>query len=182
MCGSFCTMGRSLSVLSLLVSAGYEVQPIMSECAYSTDTRFHLADDFKREVVSISGKEIIHTVKDAEPLGPKTPLDALVIAPCTGNTLAKIRHGITDTPVTMAAKAHLRQDRPLLLALASNDAMSQNLSNIAALLTRKSTYFVPMCQDDTERKPYSLVANMELIPEALDMAMRGEQMRPIFTL
>ncbi len=180
--GSFCTMGESLKVLSHLLGLGYEVQPIMSECAYSTDTRFHLAEDFRRELSSLCGRDIIHTIKDAEPLGPSSPLEALIIAPCTGNTLAKIRHGITDTPVTMAAKAHLRQDRPLLLALASNDAMSQNLANIGALLTRKSTFFVPLRQDDPIKKPYSLIARMDMIPEALEAAMRGEQLRPLFTV
>ena len=179
-CGSFCTMGRSLSVMSALCDMGYELQPIMSECAYSTDTRFQLAEEYRRKVREISGRDIIHTVKDAEPLGPARPLDALIIAPCTGNTLAKIRHGITDTAVTMATKAHLRQDRPLLIALASNDAMSQNLGSIGALLTRKSTFLVPMRQDDTKGKPYSLVADLDLIPEALALAMRGEQMRPLF--
>ena len=179
-CGSFCTMGHSLAVMKTLLEKGYEINPIMSECAYSTDTRFHRAEDFKSELIRTSGREIIHTVVDAEPLGPKTPLDALVIAPCTGNTLAKIAHGVTDTAVAMAAKAHLRQDRPLIIALASNDAMSQNLSNIAALLMRKSVYFVPMRQDDPEKKPHSLIADMELIPEALERAMRSEQMRPLF--
>lgn len=166
--------------MSRLVSLGYDIQPIMSESAYSTDTRFHLAREYCQRVRELTGRDIIHTVKDAEPLGPATPLEALIIAPCTGNTLAKIRHGITDTTVTMAAKAHLRQDRPLLIALASNDAMSQNLGGIGALLTRKSTFFVPMLQDDVKNKPYSLVADMDRIPEALRCAIRGEQMRPLF--
>ena len=179
-CASFCTFSRSLSVLEKLVLCGYEIQPIVSERAYSRDTRFFRAADFVRRVEEITGRKIIHTVEDAEPLGPKIPLDGLIIAPCTGNTLAKIANGITDTAVTMAAKAHLRCDRPLLIALATNDALSQNLSNIGRIITRKSVYFVPMRQDDPKGKPYSLVADMERIPEALAAMDKGTQLRPIF--
>ena len=131
-------------------------------------------------VQSLCQREIIHTVVDAEPLGPKRPLDALIISPCTGNTLAKLAQGITDSAVTMAAKAHLRQDRPLLIALASNDAMSQNLSNVGALLSRKSVFFVPMRQDDPEKKPHSLVADFSRIPESLTAMREGKQLRPLF--
>jgi dipicolinate synthase subunit B len=152
----------------------------MSERAYSTDTRFWLASEFREKVEEICGRKIIHSVADAEPLGPKSPLDALIIAPCTGNTLAKLSHGITDSAVTMAAKAHLRQDRPLLIALSTNDAMSQNLSNIACMLTRKSVYFVPMRQDDPKKKPHSLVADLTLLPDALVAMKDGAQLRPLF--
>ena len=180
-CASFCTLGASLATLRTLVADGYEVQPIMSECAATTDTRFQRASDFSRQVEELCGRKIIRTVKDAEPLGPTIPLDALVIAPCTGNTLSKLAHGITDTAVTMAAKAHLRRDRPTLIALATNDAMSQNLPNIGTLLSRKAVYFVPMCQDDPEKKPHSLVADMSRIPEALRaMLEHSHQLRPIF--
>ena len=179
-CGSFCTHARSLEALERIVHAGYEVQPIMSEVAYSTDTRFFTAQELRRRVCEITGREIIHTVKDAEPLGPKTPLEALIIAPCTGNTLAKLAQGITDTPVTMAAKAHLRQDRPILIALASNDAMSQNLGNIAKLITRRSVYFVPMEQDDPGGKPHSLVADFAALPAAFSSMLAGQQMRKMF--
>ena len=172
-CGSFCTHAASLSALSELVKAEYEIQPIMSENAYSTDTRFGRAEELCAKVEAICGRRIIHTVAEAEPLGPKNPLDALIIAPCTGNTLAKIANGITDTSVTMAAKAHLRGDKPLIIALASNDAMSQNLGNIAKLITRRSVYFVRLRQDDVVKKPHSLVAAMEEIPTALEFAMRG---------
>lgn len=179
-CGSFCTIGASLRAMRRLVDAGEEVLPIMSDAVWDTDTRFFEKQRLRSEIRQIAGREIIHTVKDAEPLGPREPLSALIIAPCTGNTLAKLAHGITDTPVTMAAKAHLRTDRPLLIALASNDAMSQNLSSVAALLMRKSVCFVPMRQDDPVAKPHSLVADFELIPEALSDMRRGRQMRPLF--
>ena len=179
-CGSFCTFAASFRVLERLVGEGYEVQPIMSECAYSTDTRFQLAGEFGERLEQLCKRKIIHTVKDSEPLGPREPLDELILAPCTGNTLSKLAHGITDTAVTMAAKAHLRSDRPLLIALASNDAMSQNLSNIATLLMRKSVYFVPLRQDDPKSKPHSLVADMDRIPEALAAMREQRQIRPLF--
>ena len=162
------------------MTAGLEIQPIMTPFVYSADTRFTDAETFRRRVGEIAGRDIIHTVEEAEPLGPKTPLDALIIAPCTGNTLAKIANGITDTSVTMAAKAHLRCDRPLLIALASNDAMSQNLPNLAGLLQRKSVYFVPMRQDDPSHKPHSLIADFSRIGECLEAAMLGRQQRPLF--
>ena len=180
MCGSFCTHERTLRALSELLKLGYSVQPILSECAYTTDTRFGSAIELREKVEALCSRKIIHTVKDAEPLGPKAPLDALVIAPCTGNTLAKIANGITDTSVTMAAKAHLRCDRVTLIALASNDAASQNLANLAKLIVRRNTYFVPMRQDDPTGKPHSLVAELEMIPAALEAAMRSEALRPLF--
>ena len=179
-CGSFCTMGAALGALERLVSLGYDIQPIMSDNAYTLDTRFHKAADFRERVRRACGREIIHTVVDAEPLGPKTPLRALIIAPCTGNTLAKLAGGITDGAVTMAAKAHLRQDRPLLLALATNDGLSQNLQNIARLISRRSVYAVPMKQDDPDGKPHSLVAKMDMVPECLADALEGVQRRPLF--
>ena len=178
--GSFCTLSASLRELEWLLSTGCEVQPIMSENVYSTDTRFFNAAELRRKVESLCSREIIHTVTAAEPLGPKNPLEYLIIAPCTGNTLAKIANGITDTAVTMAAKAHLRSDRPLLIALASNDAMSQNLGNIARLITRRSVYFVRLRQDDPKGKPHSLVADMSEIPPSLEAALRSEQLRPLF--
>lgn len=179
-CGSFCTHGESLRVMEELLASGLELQPIMSENVYSTDTRFHLAEEFRLEVERLAGRKVIHTVAEAEPLGPSTPLESLIIAPCTGNTLAKMAHGITDTAVTMAAKAHLRCDRPLLIALATNDAMSQNLGNIGALLNRKSVYFVPMRQDAPKNKPHSLVADFSRLSEAYEAMKRGEQIRPLF--
>ena len=179
-CGSYCTLSASLGVLSDLANEGNEILPIMSENVYSTDTRFFAKDDLKRRVRELTGRRIIASITDAEPLGPKEPLSALIIAPCTGNTLAKLATGITDTAVTMAAKAHLRQDRPLLIALASNDAMSQNLGNIGRLLTRKSVYFVPMRQDDPKGKPHSLVADFSLLKESYEAMLEGRQLRPLF--
>ncbi|MBQ8208213.1 MAG: dipicolinate synthase subunit B [Clostridia bacterium] len=180
LCGSFCTFTKSLEMLKGLISKGLDIQPIMSENAYSTDTRFWIAEEFRVKIEDLCGRKIIHTIADAEPLGPKIALEALVIAPCTGNTLAKIAGGITDTSVTMAAKAHLRSDRPLVIALASNDALSANLRNIGTLLSRKHVYFVPMVQDDPEKKPHSLVADFTLLEETLTGAVKGLQIRKIF--
>lgn len=179
-CGSFCTHKQSLEQLQALKLQGYDVLPIMSENVYSTNTRFGEAKKLIEDVESITGREIVHTIVDAEPLGPKITLDALMIAPCTGNTLAKIARGITDTAVTMTAKAHLRADRPLVVALCSNDALSANLQNISILLERKCVYFVPMKQDDPTRKPHSLIAEFSLLPETLSYAMNAKQLRPIF--
>lgn len=179
-CGSFCTFSESFIQFSALCRAGYDIQPIMSENAYTKDTRFFKAEDFRRMVTEEAGREIIHTIEDAEPFGHVNRLDALIISPCTGNTLAKIATGITDTAVTMAAKAHLRCDGPLLIALCSNDAMSQNLSNISTLLQRKSVYFLPMRQDNPIGKPHSLVADMTKLFDALLAMKNGEQIRPIF--
>ena len=178
--GSYCTLAASLRSLEMLIAEGYDVLPILSDNVRNTDTRFFLASEFYSKVEKTCGRKPISTIAEAEPLGPKNPIDALVVAPCTGNSLAKIANGITDTPLTMAVKAHLRSDRPLLIALASNDAMSQNLSNLARLMTRRSVYFVPMVEDDPKGKPYSLVAKMSEIPTALALALRGVQMRPIF--
>ena len=179
-CGSFCTLSHSLAALRRLCADGTEVLPIFSDNVYETDTRFWRANEFADAVRSLCGKQIVHSIVDAEPLGPATPLEALVIAPCTGNTLAKLAQGITDTPVTMAAKAHLREDRPLLIALASNDSMSANLANISTLLLRKQVFFVPMRQDDPERKPHSLVADFTYLSDCLCAALCGKQLRPLF--
>ena len=179
-CGSFCTHGVALRELQSLIEAGYEVLPIMSETVWQTDTRFGTAARLREEVERLCSKKIVHTVVEAEPLGPVSPLEALVISPCTGNTLAKLANGITDTAVCMAAKAHLRSDRPLVISLASNDALSANLKNIATLLSRKHIYFVPMNQDDPEKKPHSLVADFSKLPETLHAAMEGRQFRRLF--
>ena len=180
MCGSYCTHKRSIEQLELLVREGYDVIPIVSENVFTTDTRFGKAQELRERLYALCKRECVHTITDAEPLGPKTTLDALVICPCTGNTLAKMAQGITDTAVTMAAKAHLRGDRPLIIALASNDALSANLKNIATMLNRKHVYFVPMNQDDPQKKPHSLVADFSLLRPTFDAAMRGEQYQKIF--
>ena len=180
MCGSYCTHRVALEQLRLLVESEKEVQPIVSENVYQTDTHFGTSDALKKRLIELCGCPLIHTIVQAEPLGPKHPLDALVICPCTGNTLAKIALGITDTAVTMAAKAHLRSDRPLVIALASNDALSANLKNIGLLLSRKSVFFVPMTQDDPEKKPHSLVADFSLLLPTLEWAKKGKQYQRIF--
>lgn len=180
MCGSFCTHNMALVQMESLIEVGYGILPIMSETVYSTDTRFGSAEELQKKVRELCGREIIGTIVDAEPIGPRAMLEALVICPCTGNTLAKLANGITDTAVTMAAKAHLRSDRPLIIALASNDALSANLKNIGALLTRKHVYFVPMRQDDHVNKPHSLVANFDLILPTLESAVAGRQYQKIF--
>ena len=179
-CGSFCTLDASLKALSKFVAEGFEIQPIMSERVYTTDTRFFKCEDFKRRVSEMTGRKIIHTVEDAEPLGQSSPLDALIVCPCTGNTLAKTAHGITDSAVTMAIKAHLRCDRPTLICLASNDAMSQNLPNIAFALSRRSVYLLPMYQDNPKGKPYSLVADFDKVYDGYLAMIEGEQLRPLF--
>ncbi|MGM9682922.1 MAG: dipicolinate synthase subunit B [Eubacteriales bacterium] len=179
-CGSYCTHAASLLQLAKLRQQGYEIQPIMSENVYTTDTRFGKCSELIKNVEEICEKRVIHTIVDAEPLGPKTVLDAMIICPCTGNTLAKLASGITDTAVCMAAKAHLRGDRPLIIALASNDALSANMKNIAAMLTRKHVYFVPMRQDDPEKKPHSLIADFGLLEPTLAGALRAKQYQKVF--
>lgn len=181
LCGSFCTFSKSLEALKTLKKIHDDILPIMSFNAYSTDTRFGNSADWIERIETLCERKIVHTIADAEPLGPKIALDALIISPCTGNTLAKLANGITDTPVCMAAKAHLRSNRPLVIALSSNDAMSANLGNIATLLSRKNIYFVPMIQDDPVKKPHSLVADLNLLPETLEGALSGVQIRKLFT-
>ena len=180
LCGSYCTHAQAMAQLDALLARGYDVVPIVSERVWETDTRFGTAQALRQSLYTKCGNEVIHTIRDAEPLGPARPLSALVICPCTGNTIAKIANGITDTSVTMAAKAHLRSDRPLVLSLASNDALSANLRNIATLLSRKHVYFVPMHQDDPEKKPHSLVADFSLLTPTLDAAFGGRQFRKLF--
>lgn len=180
LCGSFCTFKESFECLKIVKEKYGDVLPIMSYNAYCTDTRFGEHGEWISKIEELCKNKIISTIVEAEPLGPKIKLDALVIAPCTGNTLAKIANGITDTPVCMAAKAHLRSDRPLVIALASNDAMSANFGNIGKLLNRKNVYFVPMNQDDPQKKPHSLVANFSLLEETLTCALEGKQIRKLF--
>ena len=179
MCGSFCTHERSLDVMRSLADE-YEIIPILSEMASSTDTRFGTAVMLRERVSGICGRDPVLTIKEAERFGPAEPLDYMIICPCTGNTAAKIAGGITDTTVTMAAKAHLRCDRHLLISLATNDAMSGNIVNIGTLLQRKNVWFVPMKQDDIVSKPHSLVADFSQCRECLELMKQGLQKRPLF--
>ncbi len=179
-CGSFCTVSKSIEVMRYLVAEGNAVLPIMNESVYTTDTRFGKAEEIVRKVEEICGRSIVHTIVDAEPLGPEIALDMLVVAPCTGNTLAKLASGITDSPVTMAVKAQLRCNRPVVIALATNDALSANLKNIGTLMSRKNVYFVPMKQDDPEKKPHSLVCDFSLLKTTMISAFAGRQLMPIF--
>ena len=178
MTASFCTISRSVEILKKL-SNKYEIVPILSENLMNINTRFGNAKDIYKQVLDITKKEPILDIKSAEPLGPTEPLDALIILPCTGNTLSKIANGITDTSVTMAAKATLRCDRPIIIGLASNDALSQNLKNIGTLLSRKNVYFIPLHQDDTINKPYSLVCDFNKTEETLLNGIIGKQIEPI---
>lgn len=179
--GSFCTIERSLQIMSLLKSLEYNIIPIISESVAHTDTRFGRALDTVRLIEGICGTEVISTLRTAEPIGPKKLLDALLILPCTGNTIAKIAAGITDTPVTLAAKAHLRNQRPLIIAVSSNDALSANAKNIGALLNTRNVYFVPMKQDDPAAKPRSIVSDFDRAQETVEAALKGEQLQPIFS-
>lgn len=180
MCGSFCTFSKALPMMRRLVELGYDVTPIMSENAYSTDTRFGKAEDFVREAENICGRSVIHTTVQAEPVGPQKLFDLLIIAPCTGNTLAKLSLGVTDTSVTMAAKSHLRILRPVLLCPATNDALGASAQNIGRLMNTKNIFFVPMAQDDPENKPNSLVADFEKLPICVEYALKGRQVQPVF--
>ena len=179
MCGSFCTLNAAVNELKNLKDKGYNLFPIMSPIVQITDTRFGSADDFKSRVKEICEREIISIVKEAEPIGPKKLLDVLVIAPCTGNTAAKLANGITDTAVTMAAKAHLRNGRPVVIAIATNDALSGSAKNIGALLNTKNVYFVPFEQDDAHAKPTSLISDFSLIDDTIRAAIEGKQIQPL---
>lgn len=178
-CGSFCTYYQALAALEQVRARFGDVTPIVSETSAATDTRFGNAHDFMREMERICDKRVVDTIVKAEPIGPKGLLDVLVIAPCTGNTLGKLAAGITDTSVTMAAKAHLRNGRPLVIAISTNDALAASARNIGVLLDKKNVYFVPFRQDDPERKPTSLVADFTRIPACIEAALRGEQLQPV---
>lgn len=178
MCGSFCTFAAVFPVLELL-SKKYNVIPILSDSACSIDSRFGTAQSHIQRIRDICGRDPLCTIAAVEPIGPKKLLDALVIAPCTGNTLAKLAHSIADTPVTMAAKSHLRNGRPVLVAVSTNDALAGAAENIGKLLARKNYYFVPFGQDDPVGKPTSMVADFQKIPEALALALEGRQIQPM---
>lgn len=179
MCGSFCTFSKAFEQMIKLKAAGAELTPIMSYHAATLDTRFGTAEENIMTAENICGRGVINTIPLAEPVGPKKMFDLLIVCPCTGNTMAKLAAGITDTPVTMAVKSHLRNGRPVLIAAATNDALSASAKNIGALLNIKNIYFVPFKQDDFVKKPRSAVADFSLIPEAAKAALNGRQLQPI---
>lgn len=179
MCGSFCTHGKALAELEKLCGTYETVIPILSEICLTTDTRFGRAADLIARVEALTGRKVMASVDQAEPIGPKGLLDVLVIAPCTGNTVGKLANGITDTAVTMAAKAHLRGGKPVVVALASNDGLSGAAKNIGALLNRRHYYFVPFGQDDPVKKPCSLMADFTRVGETLEAALEGRQIQPL---
>lgn len=180
LCGSFCTFDKAITQIEYLTEKGIDIIPIMSFNAYTTDTRFGKAAEHINKIEKICGKKIISTIAQAEPIGPQKLLDILIIEPCTGNTIAKLASGITDTPVTLAAKAHLRNERPLLIAVSTNDALSASAKNIGKLLNYKNIYFVPMRQDDYMQKPRSVVADFEKTYKAMTEALNGKQIQPIY--
>lgn len=178
MCGSFCTYADVFPVMEQLTKT-HSVIPIFSHSAYTIDSRFGTAQFHIRKATEICGREPLSSIEQVEPIGPKKLLDALIIAPCTGNTLAKLAHSIADGPVTMAAKSHLRNGRPVILAVSTNDALAGAAENIGKLLGRKNYYFVPFGQDDAQKKPTSMVADFTKIPPALNAALEGRQIQPI---
>ena len=178
MCGSFCTYAQVFPVMEA-VAKNHTVIPIFSEISYSTDSRFGTHTEHIAMAEKICGRQVLHTIEQVEPIGPKKLLDALIIAPCTGNTLAKLAHSIADTSVTMAAKSHLRNGRPVLVAVSTNDALAGAAENIGKLMGRKHYYFVPFGQDDPISKPSSMVADFRQIPQALHSALQGKQLQPV---
>lgn len=180
LCGSFCTFKKVIPQMKKLVDEGYKVIPILSHTAYTTDTRFGKANDFNNEIEQICKENIIYTISGAEPIGPKELLDVLVIAPCTGNTLGKLANGISDTSVTLATKAHLRNQRPVIIAVSTNDALGTSARNIGTLMNSKNIYFVPMEQDDYINKPNSIVADFKYIPDTVrEVLATKQQPQPI---
>ncbi|MBQ3431861.1 MAG: dipicolinate synthase subunit B [Clostridia bacterium] len=180
--GSFCTFERAIEQMKNLTDAGHNVTPIMSYHAYNLDTKFGDAKDFIEKIESCCSCPVIHTIAQAEPIGPKKMFDVLLVEPCSGNTLAKLAAGIVDTPVLMAIKSHLRNARPVLIAVSTNDALGNSAKNIGALLNMKHVYFIPMGQDDMYRKPRSIVADFDMTEHALNAALEGVQLQPIIKM
>ena len=178
-CGSFCTHEKVLKALETLTGIYETVIPIVSEISAFTDTRFGRSEDLLERLEDLTGNDVLLDIPSVEPIGPKSLLDVLVIAPATGNTIAKLAAGIADTPVTMAAKSHLRNGRPVVVAVSSNDGLAAGAKNIGELLVRRNYYFVPFRQDNAVQKPSSLVADFEKLPETVDAALRGEQVQPL---
>lgn len=179
MTGSFCTFAKCFEQAEILKNMGAEIIPIMSENASGTSTRFGTAEQNIKKLSEITGKDVITSITDAEPIGPKNMTDIMIVAPCTSNTASKLANSITDTAVTMAVKSHLRSGKPVVLAIASNDSLSGSAKNIGELFNRKNYYFVPMLQDDCTNKPASLVAEFSMIPETISSALKGIQVRPV---
>lgn len=177
--GSFCTFDKIEEVVKVLVNQGANIYPIFSSNVQFTDSRFGDTGEYMDRITVMTGNRPILRVEDAEPIGPKAYLDILLIAPCTGNTLAKLANGITDSPVLMAAKAHLRNLKPLVISISTNDAMGINFKNIGELFNVKNIYFVPFGQDDPVKKPTSLIAHTDLIPDTLELALEGKQIQPV---
>ena len=177
--GSFCTFDKIKIEMKKLVNTGANVIPIFSFNTQQLDSRFGNAKDFMEEIETIAGNKAICTIPQAEPIGPKNLIDLLVIAPCTGNTLAKLANGITDTPVLMAAKAHMRNNRPVVISISTNDALSNSLKNIGVLMNMKNIYFVPFGQDNHVKKPYSMIAHTDLLIPTLEAALEKQQIQPI---
>ncbi len=177
--GSFCTFKNTLIQMKKLVEAGANIIPIMSFNAYDLNTKFGDAEDFKKQIKQITGKEILHTIQEVEPIGPKQMTDVMIIAPCSGNTIGKLSNGITDTPVVMATKSHLRNSNPVVIAVSTNDGLSASAANIGTLLNRNNYYFVPFRQDNPITKPRSLVFDPEKIISTIEYALDKEQIQPI---
>lgn len=177
--GSYCTYDKIFTAIEQLRETNANLFTIFSDHASTTDSRFGDCSFFLKKAEELTGKAPIVTIPDAEPIGPKSMLDILVIAPCTGNTLSKLANGISDTPVLMAAKSHLRNNRPLVISLSTNDALGMNLKNIGILLNTKNIYFVPFGQDNYEKKPNSMIAHVGLLPETIEYALRGRQLQPV---
>ena len=178
-CGSFCTFEKSIAELEKLVKDGAIVTPIMSFTAFDTDTRFGKSADINKRIEDICGNKIISTIEGAEPIGPQKMFDILIVAPCTGNTVAKLAAGIIDTPVTMAVKSHIRNAKPVVLAIATNDALAGSAKNIGMLLNYRNFYFVPYGQDNFSAKPNSLVADFSLLGDTVLLAAKGKQIQPL---
>lgn len=177
--GSYCTFGKIFNEIEKLSETEANLYTVFSDNASGTDSRFGKCSHFLKRAEEITGKKPITTIPDAEPIGPKAMFDILVIAPCTGNTLSKLANGISDTPVLMAAKAHLRNNKPLVISLSTNDALGMNLKNIGILLNTKNIYFVPFGQDNFMAKPNSMISHVELLQETIEMALTGTQLQPV---
>lgn len=180
LCGSFCTFAKAFAQVEELVNLGCDVTPIMSFNAYSLDTRFGQAQSHAARLFELTGKTVLHEITTTEPIGPKKMFDVLVVAPCTGNTLAKLAANIVDTPVCMAVKSHLRNQRPVVIAVSTNDALSGSAKNIGTLRNYRNFFFVPVLQDDCAAKPFSMIADFTKIPQTIEAALDGRQIQPMF--